>query len=258
MAAKDSFSVTDVLRQIFPDLFAATVAAAATAPFVASVDKAIAESASGKAALWPSFFLSLKTLAFSPLTFLRQPAFFYLWACGAGTYSAANLFTTFEEVRKETRPVVKTASIFSVNASLMLWKDSNFAKLFGTKPPEAVPPPALASWFARDMISMAVIFVAPPIVAQHLSERSGMPVRQAEVVTQLTMPMMLQPFVAPLHLYGYVKYNMKDKSTAEQMVVMRREIWGTVVMRCIRCIAPYSVGAVANRSFRRALKPGEV
>lgn len=255
--SKESLSPTDVLRQVLPDLTAATIAAAATAPFVASVDKAIAESASGKAPLWQSFFSSLKTLAFSPLTFLRQPAFFYLWACGAGTYSAANLFTTYEDMSKASRPVIKTASIFSVNASLMLWKDSNFAKLFGTKPPEAIPKPALGAWFIRDFISMAVIFVAPPIVARHLSESSGMEVRNAEVVTQLTMPMMLQPFVAPLHLYGYVKYNMKDATQAEQMVVMRREIWGTVAMRCIRCIAPYSVGAVANRTLRRGLKPGD-
>lgn len=256
MAAKDGLSTSDVIRQVMPDVVAAVSAAAVTAPFVASVDKAIAESASGKAQLWKSFFGSLRSLVFQPHVFFRQPAFFYLWACGAGTYIASNTFTTIEEIKETSRPLVKTSAMFCVNTSLMLWKDSNFAKLFGTKPPEPVPAPALGVWFVRDFISMAVIFVAPPIVAKRLAAETDMPVRRAEVVTQLTMPMMLQPFVAPLHLAGYVKYNMPTASFSEHMVVMKREIWGTIVMRCIRCIAPYSVGMVMNRSLRRTLKPG--
>lgn len=251
---ESTLSVGTVARHVLTDVVAATLAAAAAAPFVASVDRAIAESASGKAPLWKSFSHSLRTLGSTPLTFIRQPAFFYLWMCGTGTYGIANLTTTFEDLKGAQMPVEKAATIFGVNTSLMLWKDSNFAKLFGTKPPEAVPYPALGAWFARDFISMAVIFVAPPIVAKKVSESTGTPVRKAEVLTQLTMPMILQPFVSPFHLYGYVKYNSPHASWSEQMQVMRREIWGTVVMRCIRCVAPYCVGAVANRSLRRTLK----
>merc|ERR1712166_487086 len=113
---------------------------------------------------------SMKELASNPVSYLRQPAFRFIWALYGGTYAAANLFTTFEESRGKTNALGKTASIFLANSSLSLWKDSNFAKLFSDKPPAPVPKPALASWWIRDFISMGVIFIGPPVVAQMMQE----------------------------------------------------------------------------------------
>eukprot|EP00746_Dinoflagellata_sp_MGD_P045687 gnl/MRDRNA2_/MRDRNA2_21202_c0_seq2.p1 gnl/MRDRNA2_/MRDRNA2_21202_c0~~gnl/MRDRNA2_/MRDRNA2_21202_c0_seq2.p1 ORF type:complete len:127 (+),score=30.91 gnl/MRDRNA2_/MRDRNA2_21202_c0_seq2:80-460(+) len=111
-------------KQAVGDVTAAVTAGALVAPFVAATDKAIAESAAGKSSVWPSVFASLRELATSPIQYLKQPAFRYLWVMYGGTYAAANLFTTYEEVSKTSQPLVKTGSIFCVNAALSLWKDS--------------------------------------------------------------------------------------------------------------------------------------
>lgn len=247
--------MSDVVGYAGADMTAAVVAAALVSPFVTAVDKAIAESASGTAKLWASFGGSLRALASSPIKFVRQPAFFYLWVMYGGTYCAANMFTSYEEISKSPKPLAKTSGIFCMNASLSLWKDSAFAKLFGQGPPKTIPPAAYASWWSRDFISMAVIFTLPPICARELNTRFDVDERKADTVCQLALPLMLQPFVAPLHLYGYVAYNAPDASAAEQRAVMRREVWGAIQMRIIRCVPPYCVGAVVNKAIRRTLKP---
>merc|ERR1719408_314446 len=198
---------------------------------------------------------SLKELATRPIHFLKQPAFRYLWVMYGGTYSAANLFATFDEWRLESsgtksHPLLKTGSIFAVNATLSLWKDTAFAKLFSGKPPAPVPKPALGVWYLRDFISMAVIFTAPPVVARQMEESTGMDKQLCATVTQFSLPLMVQPFVAPLHLYGYVLYNEPNSSWAAKQAVMRREMTGAIQMRLARCIAPYSVGTNINRELR--------
>ena len=138
----------------------------------------------------------------SPATYLRQPAFRYLACLYSGTYLAANTFSSYEEHNQTHQPLGKAASIFCANTSLSLWKDSAFAKLFGTKAPVPVPYPALALWWVRDFIGMSVIFVAPPTVAKWLHEEHGVDQRRAGVMTQVLLPMAIQPVVAPFHLLG--------------------------------------------------------
>eukprot|EP00427_Karlodinium_veneficum_P013586 CAMPEP_0169066122 /NCGR_PEP_ID=MMETSP1015-20121227/2783_1 /TAXON_ID=342587 /ORGANISM="Karlodinium micrum, Strain CCMP2283" /LENGTH=271 /DNA_ID=CAMNT_0009124771 /DNA_START=63 /DNA_END=878 /DNA_ORIENTATION=+ len=243
----------ETMRRTACDVAAGSIAAALVSPFVAAVDKAIAMSASGQANVWSSLRASCHEMVASPLAYLRAPAFRYLWIMYGGTYAAANTFNSYEEVSRSTQPLAKTSSIFLVNSSLSLWKDAAFARLFGGKPPAPVPIPAYLSWWSRDFISMGVIFVAPPIAARQLHEHAGISEKKAEVISQLALPLMLQPFVAPLHLYGYVAYNKPDASRTDQLAVMRKEILGAVQMRVLRCIPPYCLGAVANRSIRRSL-----
>lgn len=237
-------------RKGFADLASGFVAAATVAPFVAACDKAIAEAAAGQATVMNSVKASLKEMVSNPIHFLRQPAFRYLWVMYGGTYSAANLATTAQEAGVLENPLVKTGSIFVVNASLSLWKDTAFAKLFSGKPPAPVPKPALGVWYARDFISMATIFTAPPIVSKQMQQATGADASLCTTITQFSLPLMVQPFVAPLHLYGYVLYNNPTASFAEQQAVMRREIIGAIQMRIARCVAPYSVGTNFNRELR--------
>jgi len=242
-----------IVRRAAADLGAATFAGAIVAPFVAAVDKAIAQAASGQATAWESVGTSMRELVSNPINYLRQPSFRFIWALFAGTYSAANLFSTFEEVRGKSMPLGKTASIFAANCSLSLWKDTNFAKLFSDKVPAPVPKQALASWYVRDFFSMGVIFTAPPLVAAQLQESFGIEKRVAEPVAQFALPLMLQPFVAPFHLYGYVLYNNPGSSVAEQKAIMRKEIWATIQMRWMRIIPPFSIGATLNREVRKKI-----
>ena len=236
------------------DTFPAVLAACAVAPFVATVDKAIAENASGKQALWTSFFKSCRQMGTSPATFAKQPACGYLAVLYGCTYVTANMFNTFEAKSKIEAPVAKSAAIFGVNASASLWKDSAFAKLFGNKAPAPVPYTALSAWWMRDFIGMAVIFVAPPIVAKRLHTEYGFDQWRAEQLTQIVLPLAVQPVVAPFHLFGYVLYNQPTASWQSHMAVMKRELGGTVIMRWIRVFPPFCIGTIINSNLRRKFK----
>lgn len=233
------------------DVMAAVIAGAAAAPIVSNVDRAIAENSSGRAKLWTSFFTSCRQMVLSPMTYLRQPAFYYLWAMYAGTYMVANSFTSAEERHwREPKPTAKTFTIFGVNAGLTLIKDRAFAQIFGTKMPEAVPAVSYASWFARDFLSMGVIFVAPPIVAAKISATTGIDKYVAQDVAQISLPVMLQPITTPLHLLGYVAYNEPAASWTAHSAAIRKMLFDSMVIRCIRIFPPYSVGTLLNKKLR--------
>jgi hypothetical protein len=256
LEASDTFAdASKIAQRAAGDLSAATVASAVVAPFVAGVDKAIAVAGAGQATAWQSLGASMREMVSNPINYVRQPAFRYIWALFGGTYAAANLFSTYEEIKQKSMPLGKTAAIFMANSNLALWKDSNFARLFSGKPPAPIPKAALASWWIRDFSSMGVIFCGPPVVAKHFQESMGIERRIAEPVAQFALPLMLQPFVAPFHLYGYVLYNNPATSWAERKAIMQREIWGAVQMRWLRIIPPFSIGANLNREVRTAFKP---
>jgi len=235
------------------DSLAAVSASFLVAPFVVCIDRAIAESVSGKDPLWTSFGRSARTMVTSPVTFARQPAFGYLWALFGGTYLAANLFRSYEERTQDSLPIAKTGVIFTVNTSLALWKDAAFAKMFSTKAPAPMPYSALSAWWARDVIMMGCIFVAPPIMGKMMHEKYGMDERRAETVAQVSVPLLIAPIVAPPHLLGYILYNQPSSTWPERLAVIRKELWGTVIMRCFRAVPPYCIGTVVNTWVRRQI-----
>eukprot|EP00928_Gymnodinium_smaydae_P040369 TRINITY_DN27380_c0_g1_i1.p1 TRINITY_DN27380_c0_g1~~TRINITY_DN27380_c0_g1_i1.p1 ORF type:complete len:271 (-),score=36.36 TRINITY_DN27380_c0_g1_i1:264-1076(-) len=240
-------------KDVAADVGAAGCAALCVSPFVVVVDRAIAESGSGKMTVWQSFFGGCRQLLSSPHTYVRQPAFRYLACLFGGTYLAANFFTTYEEKAKVSQPVRKAGTIFAVNSSLALWKDSALAKLFG-KVVAPVPWSALCTWWARDAIGMSVIFVAPPIAAKYVHENYDVPLKKAEVGAQIALPLMIQPIVGPFHLLGYVLYNQPNAGWPSIMETMRKEVLGTICMRWFRVFPPFSIGTVVNKNLRSSLK----
>lgn len=102
---------------------------------------------------------------------------------------------------------------------------------------------------------MGVIFAAPPYVAASMEENLGISKASALPAAQFALPLLIQPYAAPLHLYGYVLYNNPTASWPERKVIMKREIWGALQMRWLRIIAPFSIGANLNREVRGKLQP---
>lgn len=240
------------MESLVADLVAAGTAAAFVAPIVAATDKAIAESSSGRAKLWPSFFSSVWSMARNPLSVVTRPEFRIIWALYAGTYTANNVCCTVESRTETSSPQTKTAVIFACNTTLSLWKDSSFARLFGVRS-ASVPAAAYASWGVRDVTGMAVIFTAPPLVAPYLSQLSNSSSRTAEIAAQLCLPMAIQPIIAPFHLVGYDIFNRPTSSFAHRIEAIRQQYAGVVLMRWIRGFPPYCLGAVANKSIRASL-----
>jgi len=80
-------SFGELVSRFGVDVAAGSVAGVAVTPIISAVDRALAENASGKASLWPSFFKSLREYGKNPIAYLRGPQFVYIWlskliACG--------------------------------------------------------------------------------------------------------------------------------------------------------------------------------
>lgn len=240
------------LATVAADAAPALVAGLCVTPVVASVDKATVENTAGRASLLQSFGKSMLAFSKSPASFLGKPMCRYILGVYGGTYFLNNLFTSFEECQAEKMPLTKSSTIFVGNSALSLWKDSAFARLFGTGARTSPPASALACWWSRDFISMAVIFVGPSLVAQELSKLSGgkINVQSAELYAQLTLPFLLQPFITPLHLVGFIRCNEPNSSLATQMTQVRQQLASTTALRWVRGIPPYSLGTVANKRLR--------
>lgn len=234
--------MADALRSTLADTVSAGVAAACVSPFVVAVDKAIAENASGKAKLWTSFFGSVREAISTPVHFLRQPPFRYLTALFGGTYLAANLFASMNEVRpKLSHPLLTATGVFATNSMLSLWKDSAFARMFSTIAPKPVPWSSLCSWWARDFIGMTTIFVLPPLLAKELNEKQLVHSRErASLISQIALPLAIQPVVSPFHLLGYVLYNQDaGASTTTLLAAMRKGTSGDLTQsKCTSRLRP--------------------
>lgn len=237
------------------DCLPAATAGLMVTPVVCAVDKATVENTAGRSTLVESMRHSVSAFSRSPVAFYRQPAARYIMGVYGGTYAVNNLFTSYEEAQGRSMPVAKTATIFLGNSSLSLWKDAAFARLFGSGVRASPPASALACWWSRDFISMAVIFVGPGLVGQHLSRMTNgkVDVRQAEIMAQLSMPFLLQPVITPLHLVGFMKCNDANATFSQQVTMMKQQLPGTVVLRWIRGIPPYSLGTVVNKEMRRSV-----
>jgi len=184
-----------------------------------------------------------------------QPAVRYLAVLYGGTYLVANVLTSLEEARGEVWPAAKTTGIATTNALLGVWKDSAFARMFGSRPSSKPPARSLAAWCARDFIAMGGAFVVPSYLATNLQASFGVKPSHAEVLTQVSVPVLMQPITAPLALYGFVAHNHGHSPWSVQFDLMRKEVLSCIALRSLRIFPPYCAGGVVNRSVRSALRP---
>ena len=243
-----------VVAEVVTDAVAASASAVCVTPIVAAVDKAVAESLSGEKKLWESFFGTLRSMAGSPVQALRRPEFRYVWGLFAGTYMINNVVCSFEQELEESMARTKTFSVFSGNMCLALWKDSAFARIFGSGTAPKVPPAAYGAWAARDVLGMGVVFALPPVVAPYLADATGLSQRTAETVSQFILPMAVQPLVAPFHQLGYLMSFNPSAPLSSHASEVRKTLGGVVVARWIRGFPPYCIGATANKNIRYELR----
>lgn len=235
--------------------YAADIAAAMTAgfcvtPLVSAVDKALAENASGKAKLWPSFFASLREVVTQPVTYIRSPQFRWIWLIYGGTYAAANVVDTTCAATGTNAALPKWLATSFYNTVSCIGKDRAFAKLFGTGTVQrAVPAGSYAAWLSRDLISMAVFFTLPPIVAKEVAKKTG-DEKTAYYASQIGLPLILQTVTTPIHLLGYDIYNNPNNSTVQRVAFMKKDYGKNVSIRMVRMFAPWSIGTIGNRELR--------
>lgn len=233
----------------FGDVAAAAIAGGAVTPIIAAVDRALAENASGKMKLWPSFFNSFREMGTAPISFLKSPQFFWVWLTYGGTYLGVNMCRSTCEYTNTDEAFPVWGTSFAVNTTTCILKDRAFARLFGTKAPQNVPLGSYGAWLGRDIISMAFIFTLPPIVGKQISSLTGNE-KNGYYVAQIGLPLFMQTFTTPIHLLGYDIYNNPNNSVAQRLAFMKKDYFSNVGARVIRMAPPWSFGTIGNKSLR--------
>jgi hypothetical protein len=199
---------------------------------VAAVDKALAENASGRAKLWPSFFATLGEAVRSPIKYVMSPQFRWIWLVYGGTYLAANVTDTACAAAGVSPAMPKWLATSTVNTATCIGKDRAFAKLFGNTNAQSIPAAAYGAWLTRDLVSMGVFFTLPPIVAREVAKSTG-DEKTAYYVSQFCLPLVLQFVTTPIHLLGYDIVNNPNNNAGQRVDFMKKDYFKNVSIRMV-------------------------
>jgi hypothetical protein len=119
--------------------------------------------------------------------------------------------------------------------SLGLLKDRQFARMFGTGSPRAVPLPIMVLFSTRDAMTVAFSFNIPPHIAKYMPEN---PVMSKASTAQFLAPAACQLLSTPLHLFGLDLYNRGGKQVTfwSRMGEVRRHYVQSAAARMCRII----------------------
>jgi len=241
---------------VTPALIAADVASALTssfllAPFVAAVDKAVVEAASGHATTAGSFFGTMYELVSDPIAFVQTPAFLMIWAVYGCTYIAANVVSTSCRRLNMNDAVPKFGVVLSVNIYASLLKDAAFAQSFGDAGGSmAIPVVTYALWFFRDMCTILTSFNAPAKVARFLSRHRVLEPVLAASVAQVLCPVTMQLFTTPIHLLGLNFANHNGVALVDRLADVQGLFAASCAIRMVRVLPAFGFGGIGNNYMR--------
>jgi len=225
-------------------------------PIVSIIDRALVQDISSLG----RFTNALKTAGLDmfqkPKTFLTGLSFRLTFAVYFGTYAVANLSEMFLDMENmqcyEERKGYKVAAASTANIGLLAWRDSIFAREFGSgKPKASTPLRTLGGFAARDAITMYATFYVAPTAADYLCEEYGVDKITSELSTALAIPVFAQFVTAPLHIHAMDVYNNPGASTAAaRFSAIKSEFTTVAFARGFRILPAFGIGAFSNNRFR--------
>jgi len=224
-------------------------------PLISMVDEAIFSNASGKSTILNSFKQSFFKLFNHPVTFLRSPAFLWIWAVYGSTYVVSNVVDR-RLIQSHSPPVSSQSTKFlatsSTNIGMSVLKDRAFSRMFGVnKTLRPMPIASMACYTARDAMTIAASFTFVEPVGCIISERFGVEKSTSTLLAQIFCPLIAQTLNTPLFLYGMNLYNNPENSKKEHVEFIYKQYWKTLACRIARIAPAYSIGGVINRFMRK-------
>ena len=246
------------------------------APVLTVIDKAIAQRAAGTHTLAQSSLQTIQSMISRPAAFARNPAFLYVWAVYASTYTTANSLKTLVEHQEQSSS--KTASTQDQNRAALgpmgvflgtsfansgasVLKDRAFAFMFSpesasTTIARKVPMASYGLWMSRDLIGVGSSFILPDLIASKLSVSNPEDMKRNRDVAQFCVPVATQLVAGPLHLLGLDLFNrpMQDMPIKhrlmERVAFLSNGFTAIVGARVARIIPGYGFGGVLNANLR--------
>ncbi|KAL8903281.1 MAG: hypothetical protein Q9207_004023 [Kuettlingeria erythrocarpa] len=217
------------------------------------------ENASGRLSLISSISSSLRAVLTRPHTFVASRPFRLISAVYFSTYLTANSIDTISSTLAEKAPSHSAPSFSkffatsTVNMSFGLYKDSQFAQMFGTSViRRSIPTASYALFALRDSITIFASFNLPPVVAPLLSDEVEKVMGRASAA-QIMAPATVQILSTPLHLWGLDLYNRPKASLGERVKQVGKNWAGSTAARMGRIIPAFGFGGVVNAKVRRRL-----
>lgn len=241
----------------FSDIAASGIASFLVSPIITAVDKSVMANASGKTKLVPCLKETLNLATRCPFSFLASREFKLVWGVYWATYASANVTDTIckEHQVSPSFPVFGIATLVNLTASL--WKDKEYARMFGLVASRSQMPKATYFFFAlRDSLTILAAFTMVPKVAAHLEEQEmSLPGLKPMTSAQLLCPMSVQFVSTPLHLLGLDFYNRPAFHFHELSLASRSRFIGREYMKCVtartaRILPAFGIGGIGNSYFR--------
>lgn len=258
--------------RIGTDATSAATASALIAPIICVIDQAIVRKAASTAALSTCLWTSLTPALLRPHHFVLSRPFLLIFSLYTSTYFTANTIDTATStiynrpVNEVSSGPTKFAATSAVNMSMCVYKDSQFARLFGNSsaPAAKIPKISYALFACRDSMTIFASFNLPSIIAPRLAELPT-PVKQkfSRILStesgrtntaQFIAPAAMQIFSTPIHLLGLDLYNRQGQLGFQQRSLMITRNWLVCAFaRMGRIIPAFGVGGVVNANVRSSL-----
>lgn len=223
------------------------------------VTRAVIEAAAGGKSVMQSMKTSISTMAHHPVRMLRGRPFGLMMLLYSGTYLTANVIDTISSQRGKlplsttTSTATKLGTITTVNVALSLWKDSQFARVFGNVSSRSLPPVSYVPFVLRDGLTLFATFNLPPLLAPSVPYAIGS-VDNRLALAQLVLPAAMQVLATPLHLLGLDFYNRDERCPWQDRMRRIKATWASAtVARMWRIVPAYGLGGVVNTSMRKTL-----
>ncbi|CAO3673224.1 unnamed protein product [Umbelopsis ramanniana] len=263
-AATTEKSLSTLMKLFSVDMVAAGSSSFAVSPFIAIVDRSIIENTNGKTPLGQGLKQGFATFFSQPLKFITTRQFRLVYAIYFSTYLTANVIDTSCEhlSRDKTQTsAAKFVGTTAVNMSACIYKDRAFTRMFGTVATKPLPALSYLLFAARDSLTIAASFNAPPIVSQWIQTEGILnSTKASDAISQLACPAIMQVLSTPLHLLGLDLYNNASATTGQRFSLIRREYVKSVLARVGRIAPAFGIGGVGNnyvRSYRQKILANE-
>ena len=175
-----------------------------------------------------------------------------------GTYAVANLSEMVLDIKEiecyEERKGYKVAASAAANIGLLAWRDSVFAREFGSgKPKVSTLLRTFGLFAAQDASTMYATFYAAPKAADYLMEEYGVEKYTSEFFMALAIPVFMQIVMAPLHIHAMDYYNHPGAFTATRFSAIKSEFLIVAFARGFRILLAFGIGSFSNNRFRECL-----
>jgi hypothetical protein len=213
------------------------------------------KSADSSKSVFKAALSNVASLFKKPGVFLSKPTFRFVCLVYSSTYITANTVMTMCEFAKKDPTFYKLTLTTSVNMTLGILKDRYFAQIFSGRPPEPFPIPSWGLFVLRDSMTMAAGFTLPSVVSSHLQLNNVFSSKKvSDTVAQITVPMIAQIFLTPIHLLALDLYMEKKSTNAERLKRIVGNAPETIAIRMGRVLFAYGIAGVFNTGLRTKLR----